>query len=156
MSLHHSEATHQQLIARVPQATGRDLPEWFETLDEGPGLLRFDERVNWLRDEHGISHGHAIAIVHEHDKLRRGARRALPGMTTAAADGSHDARRGARVPARAPPRRAGDVPSRRPAAALAGHGAASTTTGRVVDLDPRDGDEGQEPAPRPAGRRCAC
>ena len=53
MSLHHSEATHEQLIARVPQVTGRDLPEWFTALDDGPGLLRFDERVNWLRDEHG-------------------------------------------------------------------------------------------------------
>jgi hypothetical protein len=30
--------------------------------------------VNWLRDEHNLSHGHATAIVHEHDK-RRGARR---------------------------------------------------------------------------------
>ena len=74
MSLHHSEATHQQLIERVPKATGRHLPQWFETLDNGPGLLRFDERVNWLRDEHNISHGHASAIVHEHDLLR-GARR---------------------------------------------------------------------------------
>jgi Domain of unknown function (DUF4287) len=74
MSLHHSEATHDQLIARVPQVTGRDLPEWFTALDDGPGLLRFDERVNWLRDEHSIPHGHATAIVHEFDK-RRGARR---------------------------------------------------------------------------------
>jgi len=74
MSLNHSEATHEQLIARVPQATGRDLPEWFRALDDGPGLLRFDERVNWLRDEHNLSHGHATAIVHEFDK-RRGARR---------------------------------------------------------------------------------
>jgi hypothetical protein len=74
MSLHHSEATHQQLIERVPVATGRELPEWFQCLDNGPGLLRFDERVNWLRDEHGLSHGHATAIVHEFDK-RRGARR---------------------------------------------------------------------------------
>ena len=48
MSLHHSEATHEQLIARVPQVTGRDLPEWFTALDDGPGLLRFDERVNWF------------------------------------------------------------------------------------------------------------
>jgi hypothetical protein len=74
MSLHHSEAPHQQLIERVPKATGRDLPQWFETLENGPGLLRFEERVNWLRDEHNISHGHASAIVHEHDLLR-GARR---------------------------------------------------------------------------------
>lgn len=70
MSLNHSDETHQQLIERVPQVTGRDLPEWFLTLDDGPALLRFEERVNWLRDEHGISHGHASAIVHEHDKRR--------------------------------------------------------------------------------------
>ena len=74
MSLNHSEATHQQLVERVPQATGRGLPEWFQALEDGPGLLRFDERVNWLRDEHGISHGHATAIVHEHD-LRRAQRK---------------------------------------------------------------------------------
>jgi hypothetical protein len=75
MSLHHSEATHEQLISRVPQVTGRDLPEWFRALEDGPALLRFDERVNWLRDEHNLSHGHATAIVHEHD-LRRARRRA--------------------------------------------------------------------------------
>jgi hypothetical protein len=74
MSLHHSEATHQQLIERVPQVTGRDVSHWLEELEKGPGLLRFDERVNWLRDEHDLPYGHASAIVHEHD-LRRGARR---------------------------------------------------------------------------------
>jgi hypothetical protein len=73
MSLHHSEATHQQLLARVPQATGRELPAWFRALEDGPSLLRFEERVNWLRDEHNLAHGHATAIVHEHDK-RRAAR----------------------------------------------------------------------------------
>ncbi|MDP9398609.1 MAG: DUF4287 domain-containing protein [Actinomycetota bacterium] len=70
MSLHHSEETHQQLVARVPQATGRGLRDWFRELEDGPGLLRFEERVNWLRVEHGIAHGHATAIVHEHDKVR--------------------------------------------------------------------------------------
>lgn len=70
MSLHHSEETHQQLVARVPQATGRALPDWFRELEDGPGLLRFEERVNWLRTEHGIAHGHATAIVHEHDMVR--------------------------------------------------------------------------------------
>ena len=55
MSLHHSEATHQQLVERVPTVTGRDLPHWFEEIENGPSLLRFDERVNWLRDEHGIA-----------------------------------------------------------------------------------------------------
>ncbi len=73
MSLHHSDETHQQLVAKVPEVTGRDMREWFSTLDDEPALLRFEERVNWLRDEHGLPHGHATAIVHEHD-LRRANR----------------------------------------------------------------------------------
>ena len=70
MALHHSEETHQMLVERVPVATGRSLPEWFGCLENGPGLLRFDERVQWLRDEYGLSHGHATAIVHEHDLMK--------------------------------------------------------------------------------------
>lgn len=70
MSLHHSEETHRNLVARVPDATGRGLPEWFQTMEDGPSFLRFDDRVNWLRDEYGISHGHATAIVHEHNLVR--------------------------------------------------------------------------------------
>jgi hypothetical protein len=54
----------------VAKATGRELPEWFKALEAGPSLLRFDERVNWLRDEHSLSHGYATAIVHEHDRVR--------------------------------------------------------------------------------------
>jgi hypothetical protein len=73
MSLHHSEETHQLLIGRVPEATGRPLDEWFGHLDDGPGLLRFDERVQWLRDEFGLAHGLATAIVHELD-LRKAHR----------------------------------------------------------------------------------
>ena len=73
MALHHSDETHQLLVAKVPSATGSDLPEWFNRLDSGPAMLRFDDRVRWLRDEFGISHGHATAIVHEHD-LRRAHR----------------------------------------------------------------------------------
>jgi hypothetical protein len=70
MTLHHSEETHRNLLTRVPAATGKELPEWFKAIDDGPSFLRFEDRVNWLRDEHGISHGHASAIVHEHDKHR--------------------------------------------------------------------------------------
>ena len=71
MSQIHSEETHQSLLARIPAVTGRQLPQWFEALERGPSLLRFDERVNWLADEHGISHGYARAIVHEHERRRR-------------------------------------------------------------------------------------
>jgi hypothetical protein len=74
MSVHHSAETHQSLIARIPQVTGRPLPDWLETLDAGPSLARFDDRVSWLRSEHGLAHGHAVALVHEHDVRRTRAR----------------------------------------------------------------------------------
>jgi hypothetical protein len=66
----HSPETHQQLVARIPQVTGRDLAAWFQCLEEGPSLTRFEERVNWLADEHQLSHGYASAIVQEHDRRR--------------------------------------------------------------------------------------
>ncbi|GAC1323562.1 MAG: DUF4287 domain-containing protein [Mycobacteriales bacterium] len=71
---HHSEETHQSLLARIPEVTGRQLPAWLECLENGPALLRVDERVSWLRREHDLSHGYATAIVHEHE-LRRAASR---------------------------------------------------------------------------------
>ncbi|MDQ1684952.1 MAG: hypothetical protein QOC82_1689 [Frankiaceae bacterium] len=74
MSMPHSEETHQSLLARIPEATGRDLPSWLSSLEDGPGLLRFEERVNWLRAEHNLPHGYARAIVHEHDKRRAASR----------------------------------------------------------------------------------
>lgn len=70
MSLHHSEETHQSLLARIPEVTGRQLPQWFEEIENGPGLVRFDERVSWLRDEHELPHPYAQAIIHEHDRRR--------------------------------------------------------------------------------------
>ncbi|HEV8056138.1 MAG TPA: DUF4287 domain-containing protein [Nocardioidaceae bacterium] len=73
MALHHSEETHRQLVERIPSATGRDMKEWLGQIDQGPGMLRFAERVSWLRDEYGLSHGYATAIAHEHN-LRKAAR----------------------------------------------------------------------------------
>jgi hypothetical protein len=70
MGLHHSEETHQMLVARIAEGTGRPLQEWFGQLDGGPGLLRFNDRVQWLREEYNLSHGYATAIVHEHDLKR--------------------------------------------------------------------------------------
>lgn len=70
MGLNHSEETHQNLVARVPAGTGRDLDEWFRAIEDGPAFLRFDERVTWLRREYDLPHGYATAIVHEHDRHR--------------------------------------------------------------------------------------
>ncbi len=74
MTLHHSEETHRALVARIPEATGRDIKEWFVVLEDGPAFLRFDEKVTWLRAEHDLSHGQATAIVHEYD-MQRAARK---------------------------------------------------------------------------------
>jgi hypothetical protein len=74
MSLHRSPQTHQSLIERIPKATGYDVRHWLDRLDDGPGLLRFSERVNWLRDEHGLPHSYAAALVHESDLRRRAIR----------------------------------------------------------------------------------
>jgi hypothetical protein len=74
MSLNHSPETHKNLIARIPKVTGRDLPEWFQAIDDGPSFLRCEERVTWLADEHGLSHGYAAALVHEHELHRRAVR----------------------------------------------------------------------------------
>jgi len=71
---HHSDAVHAELVARIPTHTGRDMAQWLSAVEEGPSLLRFEERVNWLRDEHDLPLGYATAIIHEHD-LERAARR---------------------------------------------------------------------------------
>jgi hypothetical protein len=73
-SLHHSDETHATLVSRLPEATGRDVNDWFHVVDEGPALTRFEERVHWLQDEFGLAHGYATAVIHEYD-LNRAARR---------------------------------------------------------------------------------
>ena len=73
MSLTHSPEMHKNLIARIPSVTGRDLREWFRSLESGPAFLRCDERATWLADEHGLTYGYASAIVHEYE-VQRGSR----------------------------------------------------------------------------------
>jgi hypothetical protein len=70
MTVNSSDETHRNLVARVPQVTGRGLSDWFHEIENGPSFSRFDERVNWLRDEHELPAGYANAIVREHEKHR--------------------------------------------------------------------------------------
>ncbi|WP_261571260.1 DUF4287 domain-containing protein [Frankia gtarii] len=74
MSLNRSPQTHQTLIERIPKVTGHGVNHWLSRLDDGPGLLRFAERVNWLRAEHDLPHSFAAALVHEADLRRRAIR----------------------------------------------------------------------------------
>jgi hypothetical protein len=70
----HSDEIHAELLARIPEQTGRDVPAWITAVEDGPALLSFDERVNWMRDEYDLPLGYAQAVVREHD-LVRAARR---------------------------------------------------------------------------------
>lgn len=81
MSVTHSPEMHARLIERIPTVTGRELSEWFDTLEKGPGLTRCLERANWLADEYNLSHGYAQAIVQEYDRRRRN-RTPVPGQRT--------------------------------------------------------------------------
>ncbi|WKX74253.1 DUF4287 domain-containing protein [Streptomyces sp. XD-27] len=76
MSHVFSEETHRNLLSRIPACTGREVADWLRTVDEGPALFRFEEKVSWLRGAHQLAYGHAKAIIHEHD-LRRAARKLL-------------------------------------------------------------------------------
>ncbi|MFH8840659.1 DUF4287 domain-containing protein [Streptomyces sp. NPDC017868] len=76
MSQTFSAETHRNLMARIPRRTGREIADWMRTVEEGPSLLRFEERVSWLRGAHELTYGYAKAIIHEYD-LRRAARRLL-------------------------------------------------------------------------------
>ena len=71
MAMNHSPETHKNLIARIPSVTGKDLVEWFRSLESGTAFLRCEERAHWLSDEHGLSNGYARAIVHEYERQRR-------------------------------------------------------------------------------------
>ena len=74
MSQVFSEETHRNMLARIPHCTGREISDWLRTVEDGPALFRFEEKVSWLRHEHNLAYGHAKAIIHEYD-LRRAARK---------------------------------------------------------------------------------
>ncbi|MHC0433866.1 DUF4287 domain-containing protein [Streptomyces sp. O3] len=74
MSLVFSEETHRNLLSRIPHCTGREVADWMRAVHEGPSILRFEEKVSWLRAEYDLSHGYAKALIHEYD-MRRAARR---------------------------------------------------------------------------------
>ncbi|WP_406727207.1 DUF4287 domain-containing protein [Streptomyces sp. GD-15H] len=76
MSRVFSEETHRDLLARIPHCTGREVSDWLRTVEEGPSLFRFEEKVSRLRHAYDLAYGHAKAIVHEYD-LRRAARKLL-------------------------------------------------------------------------------
>ena len=52
----------QTMIQNMPEKTGKSLEEWKKVLGE-KNFEKFSEGVNYLKNEHGVSHGFANTIV---------------------------------------------------------------------------------------------
>ena len=52
----------QTMIENMPEKTGRSLEEWKEVLKQHP-FEKHSEAVNYLKQEHGVTHGFANTIV---------------------------------------------------------------------------------------------
>ena len=46
----------------IEKKYGRPIAEWKDLIRASP-LTRHSELVGWLKDEHGLGHGHANALV---------------------------------------------------------------------------------------------
>jgi Domain of unknown function (DUF4287) len=46
----------------IEKKHGRSISDW-TALIRGSGLVKHRELVTWLKDEHGVGHGHATALV---------------------------------------------------------------------------------------------
>ena len=46
----------------IEKKYGRPIAEWIALINDSP-LVRHMELVAWLKDEHGLGHGHANALV---------------------------------------------------------------------------------------------
>jgi hypothetical protein len=48
----------------IEKKYGKPIDEWMEIIASSP-LTKHSELVNWLKTEHGVGHGHAMALVHK-------------------------------------------------------------------------------------------
>ncbi len=46
----------------IEKKYGQPIAHWLELIGQNPNMKHM-ERVNWLKTEHGMGHGHANAIV---------------------------------------------------------------------------------------------
>jgi predicted transport protein len=53
----------QSMIANMPEKTGKSLEEWKKLL-QAKSFSKHSEAVNFLKKEHGVTHGFANTIVH--------------------------------------------------------------------------------------------
>jgi hypothetical protein len=56
----------------IEKKYGRPIAEWVEIINAKPELTRHGQLVTWLKQEHGLGHGHATALV-AHTLQQRGS-----------------------------------------------------------------------------------
>ncbi|MEO7261230.1 MAG: DUF4287 domain-containing protein [Jatrophihabitantaceae bacterium] len=49
----------------IEKKYGKPIDEWMKIIAASP-LTKHSELVSWLKTEHGVGHGHAMALVHKH------------------------------------------------------------------------------------------
>jgi len=53
----------QSYFPSIEKKYGRPISYWIELIDANTELTRHGELVTWLKNEYGIGHGHATALV---------------------------------------------------------------------------------------------
>lgn len=59
------EEMAQSMIANLKEKTGRTLPQWLKVVKQS-GLEKHGQIVKLLKTEHGVTHGFANLIAHQH------------------------------------------------------------------------------------------
>jgi len=59
------EAATQTMLDNLPEKTGKSLQQWLKILGR-QSFAKHGEIVNWLKSEHGVTHGFANLIAHMH------------------------------------------------------------------------------------------
>lgn len=54
-------------VANLPKLTGRPLEEWIEVV-RSSGLQKHKEKVDWLKQNHGLRHEQALVVAWESEK----------------------------------------------------------------------------------------
>lgn len=62
-----------KMVDSLAETTGKALPQWIK-LSKASGKTKHGELVNWLKKEHGITHGYANLIAHNVLKTDSGSK----------------------------------------------------------------------------------
>lgn len=65
------DSATQTMIDNLPGKTGKSLEQWLEILTKQT-FEKHGEIVNWLKSEHGVTHGFANLIAHSHRNAAAG------------------------------------------------------------------------------------